>query len=81
MLHAGGTVVIMRTFDPGQALRVIGDPAQRITYFFGVQAPYQFMAQHPDFASTDLSRLRSAGMGGAPCALRAGHPIDTVGQI
>ena len=69
MLHAGGTVVIMRTFDPGQALRVIGDPAQRITHFFGVQAPYQFMAQHPDFASTDLSRLRSAGVGGAPCAL------------
>ena len=69
VLHAGGTVVIMRTFDPGQALRVIGDPAQRITHFFGVPAPYQFMAQHPDFASTDLSRLRSAGVGGAPCAL------------
>ena len=27
------------------------------------------MAQHPDFAATDLSRLRSAGVGGAPCAL------------
>jgi fatty-acyl-CoA synthase len=69
VLHAGGTVVIMRSFDPGQALQVIGDPAQRITHFFGVPAPYQFMAQHPDFASTDLSRLRSAGVGGAPCAL------------
>jgi fatty-acyl-CoA synthase len=69
VLHAGGTVVIMRTFDPGQALRVIGDPAQCITHFFGVPAPYQFMAQHPDFATTDLSRLQSAGVGGAPCAL------------
>ena len=69
VLHAGGTVVIMRNFDPGQALQVIGDAAQRITHFFGVPAPYQFMAQHPDFASTDLSRLRSAGVGGAPCAL------------
>ena len=69
VLHAGGTVVIMRSFDPGQALRVIGDPAQGITHFFGVPAPYQFMAQHPDFPSTDLSRLRSAGVGGAPCAL------------
>ena len=69
VLHAGGTVVIMRSFDPGQALQVIGDPAQGITHFFGVPAPYQFMAQHPDFASTDLSRLRSAGVGGAPCAL------------
>ncbi len=69
VLHAGGTVVVMRTFDPGQALRLIGDPAQAITHFFGVPAPYQFMAQHPDFATTDLSRLQSAGVGGAPCAL------------
>ena len=69
VLHAGGTVVVMRTFDPGHALQVIGDPAQRITHFFAVPAPYQFMIQHPDFASTDLSRLRAAGVGGAPCAL------------
>jgi fatty-acyl-CoA synthase len=69
VLHAGGTVVIMRSFDPGRALEVIGDPAQGITHFFAVPAPYQFMMQHPDFATTDLSRLRAAGVGGAPCAL------------
>ena len=69
VLHAGGTVVVMRQFDPGHALRVIGDAAQRITHFFAVPAPYQFMAQHPDFGSTDLSRLQGAGVGGAPCAL------------
>ena len=69
VLHAGGTVVIMRTFDPGGALRLLGDPAQGITHFFAVPAPYQFMMQHPDFESTDLSRVRMAGVGGAPCAL------------
>ena len=69
VLHAGGTVVIMRTFDPGLALQIIGDPAYGITTFFAVPAPYQFMAQHTDFAITDLTRLRSAGVGGAPCAL------------
>jgi fatty-acyl-CoA synthase len=69
VLHAGGTVVIQRTFDAGEALRVIGDPAQGVTHFFGVPAPYQFMMQNPDFASTDLTRLRAAGVGGAPCAL------------
>jgi len=69
VLHAGGTVVIMRNFDPGLALETIGDSAQGITHFFAVPAPYQFMIQHPDFATTDLSRLRSAGVGGAPCAL------------
>jgi fatty-acyl-CoA synthase len=69
VLHAGGTVVIVKTFDPGEALRLIGDPDQGITHFFAVPAPYQFMMQHPDFADTDLSRLRVAGVGGAPCAL------------
>ena len=33
-LHAGGTVVIMKAFDPGEALRVVGDPEQGITHFF-----------------------------------------------
>ena len=69
VLHAGGTVVLLKTFDPGETLRVIGDPAHGITHFFGVPAPYQFMMQHPDFDTTDLSRLRIAGVGGAPCAL------------
>ncbi|MGH9300856.1 MAG: acyl-CoA synthetase [Acidimicrobiales bacterium] len=68
VLHAGGTVVIQKMFDPGETLRVLGDPTHGITHFFAVPAPYQFMMQHPDFASTDLSRLRLAGVGGAPCA-------------
>jgi fatty-acyl-CoA synthase len=69
VLHAGGRIVVMRTFDPGDALRIIGDRAMGITHFFGVPAPYQFMWQHPDFETTDLSRLQMAGVGGAPCAL------------
>jgi fatty-acyl-CoA synthase len=69
VLHAGGTVVIMKSFDPGEALRLIGDVKQGITHFFAVPAPYQFMMQHPDFEITDLTRLKAAGVGGAPCAL------------
>lgn len=69
VLHAGGTIVIMRNFDPGQALDCISDPALGITHFFAVPAPYQFMMQHPKFQGADLSRLRIAGVGGAPCAL------------
>ena len=68
VLHAGGRIVIMREFDPGAALRVIGDPEYGITHFFAVPAPFQFMMQHPEFEKTDLSRLRLAGVGGAPCA-------------
>ena len=69
VLHAGGTILIMRSFDPGLALDYISDPALGITHFFGVPAPYQFMMQHPKFQGADLTRLKVAGVGGAPCAL------------
>ncbi|MFI4998625.1 MAG: long-chain fatty acid--CoA ligase [Reyranellales bacterium] len=69
VLHAGGTILIMRTFDPGLALDYISDRSLGITHFFGVPAPYQFMMQHPKFQGADLSRLVIAGVGGAPCAL------------
>ena len=66
VLHAGGTVLIMRAFDPGLALSLISDPARRINVFFGVPSTYQFMAQHPSFATSDFSRLVIGGVGGAP---------------
>ena len=66
VLHSGGTVLIMRAFDPGLALAVISDPAQRVNVFFGVPSIYQFMAQHPSFATADFSRLVIGGVGGAP---------------
>ncbi|MBR1123523.1 long-chain fatty acid--CoA ligase [Bradyrhizobium lablabi] len=66
VLHAGGTVYIMRAFDPALALQLISDPAQGINVFFGVPSIYQFMAQHPAFATSDFSRLVIGGVGGAP---------------
>ena len=66
VLHAGGTALIMRAFDPGESLRIIGDTTIGLTHFFGVPSIYQFMCQHPSFAETDLSRLQIAGVGGAP---------------
>ena len=66
VFQCGGSVLIMRTFDPGEALRLIGDPGTGVTHMFGVPANYQFMGQHPRFAETDVSRLVFAGIGGAP---------------
>ena len=66
VLHAGGTVLIMRAFDPGLALELISDPSRGINVFFGVPSIYQFMAQHPAFATSDFSRLVIGGVGGAP---------------
>ena len=69
ILHAGGTILLMRAFDPGKALELIGDRALGITHFFAVPAPYLFMQQHALFETVDLSRLQVAGVGGAPCPL------------
>ena len=64
-LQKGGLVVLHRAFDPGRALADIA--AQKVTTMFGVPAMFQFMAQHPAFAETDLSSLRMLVVGGAPC--------------
>ena len=66
VLHAGGTVLIMRAFDPGAALQLISDASRGINQFFGVPSIYQFMAQHPAFPTADFSRLVIGGVGGAP---------------
>jgi fatty-acyl-CoA synthase len=66
VFQVGGTVIIMRTFDPGEALRLIGNASAGVTHMFGVPANYQFMGQHPHFAETDMTRLVFAGVGGAP---------------
>ena len=68
LLHAGGEIILIKEFEPGLALSIIGNSEYGVTHFFAVPAPYQFMMNHPDFDKTDLSRLKVAGIGGAPCA-------------
>jgi len=67
VLHAGGTVELMREFDASETLRALSDNTLGITHFFAVPAPYQFMMQHPKFPETNLGNLKVAGIGGAPC--------------
>ncbi len=66
VFHAGGAVLVAKSFEPGATLALIDDPKVGLTHFFGVPANYLFMSQHPDFATTDFSRLQTAGIGGAP---------------
>ena len=68
-LHAGGTVLVMRTFDPGLALELIGNPKSGVNLFLGVPANYQFMSQHPLFTEADFSNIVCAGIGGSPTPL------------
>lgn len=79
VMHVGGTVLIMRAFDPGLALQLISDPARGINVFFGVPAIYQFMAQHPAFATADFSRLVIGGVGGAPMPVPLLHTWEARG--
>ncbi len=64
-LHAGGTVVIERAFEPGEALGIIHE--KQVNTVFFVSTMWQFMYQHQDFEKTDFSGLRLAWTGGAPC--------------
>jgi fatty-acyl-CoA synthase len=68
-VHMGGTNIVMRSFDPGETLRILQDSEFGITHMIGVPANYLFMSQHPDFAEADLSGLRAMAVGGAPTSL------------
>lgn len=61
--HAGATALIQRAFEPSETLHLL---ATQATAFFGVSAVYLFLSQHPEFAQTDLTHMRSWACGGAP---------------
>lgn len=63
-LWVGATIVLERSFDAGRVLHLIAE--HRVTTFMGVPTNYQLLADHPDFASTDLSSLGTVVVGGAP---------------
>ena len=63
-LQTGGHVILLRNFDPGAVLAAIAE--HRAQAMFGAPAMFLFMAQHPDFASTDLSSIEVLCGGGAP---------------
>ena len=64
-LQKGGEVVLHRSFDPGAVLAEIA--ARRVTSMLCVPAMFQFIAQHPSFATSDMSSMRLLMCGGAPC--------------
>lgn len=63
LLHAGGRIDWMETFDAGEYL----ERAAEATVLFMVPTMFQALADHADFPAADLSRVRFAITGGAPC--------------
>ena len=60
----GAEVVLEQTFEPDRVLALIG--GGQVTTMMGVPTNYQMLAEHPEFARTDLSGLRRVIVGGAP---------------
>ena len=77
VLLKGGTVVLERAFDAGRALRLIEQHG--ITMLSGVPTTYQFLAEHPDWASTDLSSLAKLTCGGSPVPTRVLEAFEARG--
>jgi fatty-acyl-CoA synthase len=67
--HYGSAVLVMRTFEAGECLRMLSDPALGITHTVGVPTTYQLMSQRPEFATATFPTLEVAGVGAAPVPL------------
>ena len=71
--HAACMVIPAPGFDPRATLAAVAD--ERCTSLYGV--PTMFIAElgHPDFASYDLSSLRTGIMAGSPC------PVEVMKRV
>ncbi|NUT48223.1 MAG: AMP-binding protein [Saccharothrix sp.] len=71
--HGCTMVIPAEGFDPGATLEAVA--RERCTSLYGV--PTMFIAElnHPDFASYDLSSLRTGIMAGSPC------PVEVMKQV
>jgi fatty-acyl-CoA synthase len=64
LAHAGAELVLATSAEPGHLLDLI--TSLRATLFHGVPTMCQRLAEHPRWASADLTSLRLARTGGAP---------------
>jgi len=63
-LITGGTLVIMSSFDPGEAMRLID--REKITQLDGIPTHFIMMLDHPALGKHDLRSLKGGWVGGAP---------------
>ncbi len=75
LVHGGVMIYPSDGFDPLSVLKTI--EAERCTALHGV--PTMFIAElsHPDFASFDLSSLRTGLMAGSPCPVEVMKKVTT----
>ncbi|MGZ4631770.1 MAG: AMP-binding protein [Actinomycetes bacterium] len=71
--HGACMVIPAPGFDPAATLQAVQD--ERCTSLYGVPTMFIAELQHPDFASYDLSSLRTGIMAGAPC------PVEVMKRV
>lgn len=80
VLASGGEIVIMRTPDVGQFLRLI--PEHRVTHTFLPPTLIYMVLAHPDLDATDLSSLMCFWYGAAPMSpTRLAEALDRIGPM
>lgn len=73
IFHAGGRVVLMRQFDPSEALRIIAD--EGVNHMGAVEAMLKFIQDAPEFEQADLGSLQAITTAGAPCSEATMRPF------
>jgi fatty-acyl-CoA synthase len=71
--HGACMVIPAPGFDPVLTLQAVQD--ERCTSLYGVPTMFIAQLQHPDFASFDLSSLRTGIMAGSPC------PVEVMKRV
>ncbi|MGZ4589620.1 MAG: AMP-binding protein, partial [Actinomycetes bacterium] len=71
--HGACMVIPAPGFDPAATLQAVQD--ERCTSLYGVPTMFIAELQHPDFASYDLSSLRTGIRAGAPC------PVEVMKRV
>ncbi len=64
--HFGGTNLVMRTFDPADALALLTSAEVGVTHTIGVPANWLFMSQVPAFEEASFPTLTGPAVGGSP---------------
>jgi fatty-acyl-CoA synthase len=66
IFHYGGTLYVMKTWNPARFLALMSDPNVGITHTIGVPMQYAMIAQLPEFEHASFPALQMAGVGAAP---------------
>jgi len=64
----GATLILETGFDAARVLQII--ETEKATMMSGVPTTFQLLSEHPDFASTDLSSMRTFTCGGSAIPMR-----------